>query len=485
MLVEMQTDLTTTDRSALAAMFQARIMLPALLIVAIVAGVAIEPLAALAAAGGIGFLVAYFYRRDWLVGGVFVALILQNLVYQRLLPVNPPLAALVKHADDFLTVFFIFALAAETVFPTLRLSQVPLWRPAALLLAICLLSAVHNHLTPRAVAIGTYVLLKNFIWFFLAASIRLDDRGYRNVFRFLIVVLGGILAFGFVQFATGDLTYNLLGLQADYRFGIVRLRSIFIRPVYLSEAMALLAVLAASAYIEFRRTVYLTLVLGALVAVALTMLVKTVMALGLAVGFLLLRKRPWLIVPYAVGAAVATGSFAEYGTENVRFQFATYLESPRSVRREGYRIGGEILRDSPLLGAGPGMFGGYAATVLDSPIPARYDFINYDNQDYSSIDAFWPHLAGEVGLIGLAVFVWLLWSAGRASWQTSTRATISPYARTLAMTAGIFLLVASIEAFASANFEDSFCGFMIFSMLGLTQGDSLPRGIGQARENSS
>jgi hypothetical protein len=115
-------------------------------------------------------------------------------------------------------------------------------------------------------------------------------------------------------------------------------------------------------------------------------------------------------------------------------------------------------------------------------VAGRHGFINYDMQDYSTMDAHWPHLAGEIGLVGLLACGWLFWLAGRASWRTSTRAASSPAQRVLAMTAAIFLLVAAIEAFASANLEDTFCGFMIFSTLGLTQGDALSGDVGQPSE---
>jgi len=467
------TDPTAAARFSLSTAFSPRILLPPLVALSVVILAAIEPLAALAVAGGVCFLVAYFYRRDWLLGAVFLILIFQNLAYQRLLPINEPLALTVKRADDLLAVFFVLALAFETVFPTLRLNQIPLWRPFALMVAVCLLSAVCNHLPAKTTVVGTYVLVKNFVWFFLAASLRLDDRGFRNVLRFLMIVLGAILAFGFFQLATGDLTYQLLGLTPDYRFGIVRLRSVFTHPVYMAESMALLAILAMSCYIEFRKPAYLALAVAALAAVGLTMLVKTVLALGLAVAFLLLRKRPWLTIPFALGAIVAMVGFPEYGMESLRFQYGIYIKTPQSVRREGYRIGGEILRDSPLLGLGPGMFGGYAATLLESPTLERYGFINYDQQTYSTIESHWPHVVGEIGLVGLAVYCWLLWRADRASWRLSASPRASPHTRVLATTAAVLLFVAVIEAFAAANIEDTFCGLMIFSLLGLTQGQVL------------
>jgi len=115
------------------------------------------------------------------------------------------------------------------------------------------------------------------------------------------------------------------------------------------------------------------------------------------------------------------------------------------------------------------MFGGFAATMLESPVPARYGFTNYDERDYTTIDAHWPHLVGEIGLAGLLAYCWVLWLMGRASSRLSAGPQASPHARVLAMAATFFLIIAVIEAFAAANLEDTFCGFMIFSLLGLTQ----------------
>lgn len=436
---------------------------------AVAAVSSLQPAAMVAAIATACFLASYFYRRDLLVGALFCFLLFQNLAFTHLRTTDPQLAQAVKHADDVLIIFFALALTAEALLPTLRLEAVPLWRSFCLLILVCLVSAAYNRLSLRETSVGTYVLLKNFVWFYLAASLRLDERGFRRVFRFLVVILGAVLAFGFFQFATGELTYNLLGLPRDYRLGILRLRSIFIRPVYLGETMALLAVLSISAYMNLRNPLYVALAAAAIAAVGLTMLLKTILALGLVLGLLLLRKRPLLFVPYVLAGVLSIISFSEYAVQNIKTQYSIYIESPRSVRREGYRICGEILRDSPIFGVGPGMFGGFAATLLGSPIPQRYGFINYDQLEYSTIDSHWPHLAAEIGLLGLLIYGWFLWASASKAWRLSKQADLPAHFRILAMTAAVFFLVAVAEGFAAANFEDTLTGFLIFPILGMCQ----------------
>ncbi|MBM3334385.1 hypothetical protein FJY63_06965 [Candidatus Sumerlaeota bacterium] len=86
----------------------------------------------------------------------------------------------------------------------------------------------------------------------------------------------------------------------------------------------------------------------------------------------------------------------------------------------------------------------------------------------STLDTFWPHLAGEIGLLGLAAYLWFLWRAGRASWRLASRREAPPHAQVLGTAACVFLIAAALEAFAAPNLEDAFCCFMVFSMLGLT-----------------
>jgi len=233
--------------------------------------------------------------------------------------------------------------------------------------------------------------------------------------------------------------------------------------------MSLLAILSLSAHIHLRKGIYLWLGAAALLMTALTMMAKTILALGAAFGLFLVWKKRWLVAPYAIAVSAGLIVFSEYGLENFQRQYRMYIESTASVRRESYRIAGEIMLDSPLLGVGPGGFGGFAATILDSQIPTQYGFLNYDGLVYSTFDAHWPHLLAEIGLLGFFVYCWFLWAAARNAWRLSNRSPDAPHFRVLATSAAGFLLVVVLEAFAAANIEDTMCGFSVFAMLGLAQ----------------
>ncbi len=66
-----------------------------------------------------------------------------------------------------------------------------------------------------------------------------------------------------------------------------------------------------------------------------------------------------------------------------------------------------ILRDHPLLGVGPGRYGGAAAAHADSPIHRQYgtDKLLVAQQ---TVDNFWLHILVEAGVLGTLAFLWII-----------------------------------------------------------------------------
>src|SRR5690606_21674908 len=65
-----------------------------------------------------------------------------------------------------------------------------------------------------------------------------------------------------------------------------------------------------------------------------------------------------------------------------------------------------ILADHPLLGVGPGRYGGAAADLFETPIYAEYgtDAL-LTSPTQRTVDNFWLHLAVESGVLGTAAFL--------------------------------------------------------------------------------
>ena len=65
-----------------------------------------------------------------------------------------------------------------------------------------------------------------------------------------------------------------------------------------------------------------------------------------------------------------------------------------------------IIRDHPVLGVGPGRYGGAVAHNYGTPIYAEYDTDRlFWNPNQRTVDNFWLHLVVETGILGLATFL--------------------------------------------------------------------------------
>jgi len=71
-----------------------------------------------------------------------------------------------------------------------------------------------------------------------------------------------------------------------------------------------------------------------------------------------------------------------------------------------------IVRDHPLLGVGPGMYGGAAADIFGTPIYSEYgtDLLLVDPEQ-KTVDDFWLHLLVETGIFGFLAFVAMVGTA--------------------------------------------------------------------------
>ncbi|MBX6749074.1 MAG: O-antigen ligase family protein [Micromonosporaceae bacterium] len=84
----------------------------------------------------------------------------------------------------------------------------------------------------------------------------------------------------------------------------------------------------------------------------------------------------------------------------------------REIRVLFYQQGARLLAHRPVLGYGVGQFGGIVAEQndpnweLDPRFPGGFKLYDFDG---TTVDSFWLHLAVEVGLLGLLVYLAWLW----------------------------------------------------------------------------
>ena len=130
------------------------------------------------------------------------------------------------------------------------------------------------------------------------------------------------------------------------------------------------------------------------------------------------------------------GYFLTEGYLFYRFSEATSSSyyNPETNLRAYYTSGGwRLFQENPLIGVGPGRYGGSVATIFPSPVYYQYGIM--PPSEFGGItqgDVFYPHLLAEIGVFGLVFFLWLIMKpilawlklvfSGRKAWTPMTAA---------------------------------------------------------------
>jgi O-antigen ligase len=260
---------------------------------------------------------------------------------------------------------------------------------------------------------------------------RLVGFGARQALVAIGVLFGLVLVGAVIAIAQAVLSPHLLGLSAlRGSFGeLYRLAAFF------GDPNAFAAFLSASVPIALFGATGLRTSRGRRIAVAAAFLLVLALWLsfsrggwlgavgGFAVASLIVDHRP-----LRVGALVVAVALAVALVMPRNLLCPTCEDRPDLVGSTFGRIstvgGGQdlrvlfilnglpIVRDHPLVGVGPGRYGGAAADIYDTPVYDRYATDElFVNPTQRTVDDFWLHIVVESGLLGLAAFLAMVGAA--------------------------------------------------------------------------
>jgi O-Antigen ligase len=301
----------------------------------------------------------------------------------------------------------------------------------------------------------------------------------------IVVLVGLVLAGAVIAVAQALLTPHLLGLSAlRGRFGeVYRLAAFFGDPnvfaAFLSAsipfalfgvtglrtkrgrrvALAVAFFLVLALWLSFSRGGWLGAVGGFAIAALLVdrrsiRIAAVVVAIALVIALVMPRnllcpaceKRPDL-VGSTIGRIGTVG-----GGEDLRVLFILN--------------GLPILADHPVLGVGPGRFGGAAADNYGTPVYAAYGTDKlFTNPTQRTVDDFWLHLAVEAGVLGLIAYLGMV---GAALQPILRAARSAAWGRRVAL-AGIggAVIALGINAFTTMLLEANSVAFLFWFLLGI------------------
>jgi O-antigen ligase len=291
-----------------------------------------------------------------------------------------------------------------------------------------LISALLNGVPPMTVAAGFFYTLDALAIFYLCRMVGFTHRqavialGAVGVAVVLMAVIGigqavlapNILGLDVVKGRSGEAARigsivqnpNALGSLIALILPLTLFGSIRLPTPRMRWAMAAAAlVLAMALLLSYSRGSWLGLIF-ATVAITIVLDRKVLLAaIGIAaLAFVLVNVMPRNLLASGPGAAVPPPDFNLIDTTTGR---VGKVGTGRDLRTQLILNAIPILRDHPLLGVGPGRYGGAAADHFASPVHRQYGTDKLLRWQ-QTVDNFWLHLLIEAGILGAAAFVVLI-----------------------------------------------------------------------------
>lgn len=249
---------------------------------------------------------------------------------------------------------------------------------------------------------GMRAAIQHTFWYFAAVQLIKDRKNANNMYR-LLVFAGAILALhGIYQYIIGvTMPSNWVdSLEVGLR---TRVYSIIGSPNILASLMTLLCPMSVALFFAEKRAFNKFVYFGAAGLMALCLVFT--FSRGAWIGFLIAMgvyvfvKDKRLIIPAAFVVLLAALLVPSVTNRLTYMLSEEYIQSSlRAGRLVRWIEGLQIVMARPFLGMGHGMFGGAVA-------------VNNEVKDVFYMDNYYLKTAVEMGLLGLAAFVYLMYTA--------------------------------------------------------------------------
>jgi len=431
--------------------------------------------------------------------------IVDRFLLSRLLPAS--VSDYARYLSEALLLVVTVAIFAQAVRQR-RVAQAlrhPLTAALAVFVALSALSALVNGVPLKVALAGTAYTLDAVLLFFLP---RLVQYRHADVVVAVAIFVAAMVAASLVAVAQALLSPTILGLEppvVGHSGEAERLGSIVRDPNTLGTLLGMAIPFTTFSIVRLRPGAWRLGAAGItfVMTVALLLTYSRGAWLGVALGFgvalVLLERRALLAFAVIVIVALATvwmlprnlldtpvdgrsaPEFDPLGTTQRRIEA---IPEGRDLRTLFLVNAVPIIADHPLIGVGPGRYGGAAAWNDRSPVYAEYGTDKIFPHWYvqRTVDNFWLHILVESGILGAAAFISGLVATGvlvlrRLRGQRGLR-----YAVLAGVVGGSAALIVSTGT--TMLLEGNTAAFLFWFLLGLASlyvpGHAQPRGFGSA-----
>jgi len=296
------------------------------------------------------------------------------------------------------------AIKRETVF-----SRNAITAPVIFLLAITCLSLLNSVNYRDSIKGGLLRLIQYALILFIVKQETRDARHIKMIFFSFLLGLSLVSCDGIWQVITGR--DFIRGYAPVFNIGLVRATASFkdsnLMGIYLSALSPLLFGLTLFYYKGYPRLIFMALSLSVLMGIVLTYSRPTLLAVYTALLFLGVARRnrlfiAALIILAVIAPFVAPQSVREWA-RSVEYNPIRFMCNDDRIAV--YRNSLNMIRAHPIVGVGANTFMKNYKRYKEAS-----EYRGIVTQDYMYAHNNFLHMASEIGLAGLGIFIWLLYT---------------------------------------------------------------------------
>lgn len=325
--------------------------------------------------------------------------------FVQIMPQNV-LVNVISYSDEISTVLMFGILFSFVAFKpkvyTFKIIENPLTKPLALFMLVACISILWNEVYIFQGIFGIYDVTKNILVFYVFATLRWGRNEFLTFifwFKIVVMILAVTGVVGEILSIAGFEPKLITPLVADdkVRLGLSRVSSLTgVSGINYLGMYTLLGLFIFHLTTKNR----IKRILGTFIILSLIFFTFSRQTwMGLFIMLVLTKRK--LILPgiLVIGSVLLiTPLSPERYNPDFYFRAFTYIEAFN------------IFMDHPVIGAGPGMFGGLASLIFNSPYYTDWpSFYQEMVRAMGSIDTFWPVILAEAGTLGFLAyfFVWI------------------------------------------------------------------------------
>ena len=337
----------------------------------------------------------------------FLLLVIFVLPFQKIIETfatnsNVDWFCFVRYLDEAASVISLYVLISFVLIkPTVyKIARLPLTKWIIIFLAIAFISLLWNRVAVFQGLFGVYDALKTLLVLYIFANLRYKKTDIIKLLNGLwkvglviaVVAIGAVIAAGVWNWGIE------IFVTKQERFGLHRVISLTGTGShnYLGLYMTLIFFLPWPLMELTAKKNFFSLILP--VAIFLTFSRQAWLSFGLILCLLNKKLIPLGIVLVVVITPILFTEIQTYDMSKYYRGF-TFIESVK------------ILKEHPIFGVGPGMFGSLAASLWNSPYYVNWpEGLRNFSGNFRTLDSFWPWIWSEYGLVGLSAYL-AIWTS--------------------------------------------------------------------------